>query len=105
VGAREVERHAVELLLTHLTPLHHGAGDGASPRRAHSDLRNNNDETWVAYAYRREVRVPVRDTGTRIKYRYAIPVRVSYAYGVKLLRVRVSRTRTINLIVKFCTPG
>ena len=37
-------------------------------------------------------------------YRYAIPVRVSYAYGVKLLRVRVSRTRTINLIVKFCKP-
>ena len=86
VGAREVERHAVELLLTHLTPLHHGAGDGASPRRAHSDLRNNNDETWVAYAYRREVRVPVRDTGTRYRYAYKIPVRDTRTSIVRVRR-------------------
>ena len=87
VGAREAERHAVELLPPHLPPLRHGAGDGASPRRAHSDLRNNNNETWVAYAYRRVarvrfyfIRVPVRDTGTRYPYEYRTRTGIPYAY-------------------------
>ena len=46
--------------------------------------------------------VPVRDTGTRIKYRYAIPVRYRYAVRV---RVRLTyRNLTTRMRLNFANP-
>ena len=73
---------------------------GVAHRRASALLGNLPSYRRVARVRFYFIRVPVRDTGTRYPYEYRTRTALnSYAYGY------ISRTRTINLIVKFCTPG